>query len=81
MATRPLTHEICRECQAPILASEYSPHPLEKQATGMAAYVWDYDGERERFIGWICQTCARALTDKGQGSLSGCDGMIQFMYE
>ena len=68
-----LTKKICRECGKEILVVEYSPHPLEGEATGMAAEMWDSDHAEYYFVGWICLTCAwmRAGNKDGQGFISG----------
>lgn len=62
----------CRECHKPIMVARYSPHPLEREATGMAATMWDYEREQDRFVGWICTECAFELVGEGKpGGISG----------
>lgn len=81
-----LKAETCIECQAAIKVAEYTPHPLEEQATGMAAQVWRGGGlgtPQQHFIGWICNRCAftRALTKGGGGGVGGCGSSMDFTYD
>lgn len=74
-----LTKKKCRECQCPILVAEYEPHPHAEYTTGMPAYRWDSDRDQERFVGWICETCAFARVGEGlTGAISGPE--LHFHY-
>lgn len=73
--------EVCRECKCEIMVAKYSPHPLEREATGMSASRWDGDQERDYFVGWICNECAfkSALSSDGGAVCGGGDSM-EFRY-
>jgi hypothetical protein len=76
-----LTPKRCRECGKPVMVAEYSPHPLEREATGMSATRWDADLGREYFVGWICEGCAFARVGPGlPHSISGGGGGMEFHY-
>ncbi len=72
-----LKSETCIECQEPIKVAEYTPHPLEDKATGMAANAYDGpDDYNGHFVGWICNRCAWSLAMEkgGRGLIAGGGG-------
>ncbi len=79
-----LSPKICRECRKDILVAEWSPHPREEKATGMAAYRWGGNaGLGQKFAGWICNGCAcRRAMETGDGPKGMIGGpMLEFTYD
>lgn len=82
MPAEQLHDEVCRECGCAIRVAKYSPHPLEKEATGMSASRWDGVRQDFYFVGWICNKCAFASAMReGGGSVAGGGGDdFEFCY-
>ena len=74
-----LQKKTCRECGKVILVAPYLPHPEEEYATGMPAMCWDSDRAEDRFVGWICDSCAFARVGEGKpGAISGPDLIFHY---
>ncbi len=75
----------CLECKKRIKVAEYTPHPREQEATGMAANIWtdgDLGTPEPKFIGWICNECAWSHTRVGGGGgIGGCGYWAEFIYD
>ena len=74
-----LAKKRCRECDREILVSEWTPNPAEEYTTGMSAHRYDTELGQDRFVGWICDTCAFARVGEGKpGAISGPSLMFYY---